>query len=66
MVVLLVCQEGQAQNIWVADVDGGNASRVTNFRTGSIFGVDWARDSKQIIFSYGEVSSDVVLIKDFR
>ncbi|HEX7078159.1 MAG TPA: protein kinase [Candidatus Eisenbacteria bacterium] len=64
--VALVCLDRGRPNVWVADAAGRNARQVTDFKTGAIPDVTWTRDGKRILFTYGESSSDVVLIKDFR
>ncbi|MGE5176913.1 MAG: protein kinase domain-containing protein [Hyphomicrobiales bacterium] len=64
--VALTSLEGQQANLWVVDADGRNATRLTDFKTGRIFAAAWSRDGKRILFGYGELSSDVVLIRDFQ
>jgi hypothetical protein len=39
---------------------------LTNFRAGSIFGVAWTQDSRNVVLSYGNASQDVVLIQGFN
>ena len=41
-------------------------AKLTEFKSGEIFGTHWARDSRSVVFTYGSSSQDVVLITDFR
>ena len=53
-------------NIFAQPLHGGPPVRLTDFKDGRIFGFAWSRDGRQLAVSRGTVSSDVVLIKDFR
>ena len=65
--LLLVRGNGQIENIWMTAADGSGAVQLTDFRTGQIDSVDWVPpDGRRIVFSYGQATSDVVLIKNFR
>ena len=55
-----------ADNLWVANADGSNAVAATDFETGTIADAKWSRDGSQILFTYGETSQNVVLIRNFR
>ncbi len=57
---------GGISNIWSQPLDGGAPKQLTDFKTDRIFAFDWSRDGKQLAVSRGTVTSDVVLIKDFR
>jgi len=57
---------GGASNIWKQPLDGSPPKPITDFKTGQIFSYDWSPDGKQLILSRGRVTSDVVLITDFR
>jgi len=39
---------------------------LTNFKTDRIFSFDWSRDGKQLIVARGKLTSDVVLISNYR
>ncbi len=53
-------------NLWSRPIDGGPARRLTHFKEGLINGFAFSRDGKRIAMGRGQVSSDVVLITDFR
>jgi eukaryotic-like serine/threonine-protein kinase len=53
-------------NIYSQPIDGGQPVRLTDFKDGRIFNFAWSRDGKQLALARGTMSSDVVLIKDFR
>ena len=53
-------------NIWALPLDGGAPKQLTAFASDRIFWFDFSRDGKQLALSRGTVTSDVVLIKDFR
>ncbi len=58
--------ENRVSNLWSLPLDGGKARQLTNWTTEQIFGFAWSRDGKQLAVSRGHVSSDVLLIRDFR
>jgi Tol biopolymer transport system component len=65
--LLIVRGNGRIENIWMTRADGSEAIQLTDFKTGRIGDVDWMPpDGRRIIFTYGQASSDVVLIKNFR
>jgi hypothetical protein len=41
-------------------------TQLATFRTGGIDRVEWARDSRSVVFRYGTLSQDVALISGFR
>jgi hypothetical protein len=45
---------------------GGAPRQVTNFTSGLIFDFAWTRDGKDLLVARGELTSDVVLISNFR
>jgi Tol biopolymer transport system component/DNA-binding winged helix-turn-helix (wHTH) protein len=53
-------------NIWRQPLDGGPPGQLTNFESAQIFRYDWSRDGKQLACVRGILTSDVVLIKNFR
>ena len=61
-----VDESNGADNIWSQPVSGGPRKPVTNFKSDRILSFDWSRDGKRIAMSRGPVTTDVVLLKDFR
>jgi Tol biopolymer transport system component len=61
----LITQRG-VTNIWEQPLAGGKPKRLTNFTSGRIFDFNWAPDGKQLVLTRGDVSSDVVLLSNFR
>jgi hypothetical protein len=55
-----------ATNVWEQPLVGGAPKQITNFTTGQIFDFSWTRDGKQLLLAKGEMTSDVVLISNFR
>jgi Tol biopolymer transport system component len=64
--VTYVLTAGDVSNLWSQPVSGEPAKQLTSFKTNRIFSFDWSPDSKQLILSRGTVTSDVVLISNFR
>jgi hypothetical protein len=52
-------------NIVAQPIDGGKSIPLTDFKTDRIFGFDIGKDGN-LALSRGTVTSDVILIKDFR
>ena len=55
-----------AANVWEQPLSGGPPRQVTHFTSGRIFDFSWTRDGKQLLLSKGDITSDVVLISNFR
>ncbi|HEV8336717.1 MAG TPA: protein kinase [Candidatus Polarisedimenticolia bacterium] len=53
-------------NIWKQPLDGTPPKPITDSKTGQIFSYDWSPDGRHLILSRGQVTSDVILITDFR
>ena len=58
--------QGGVSNIWSLPVDGGTPKQLTDFKADEIFWFDISRDGRQLAASRGQITNDVVLIKDFR
>lgn len=58
--------ERGASNIWRQDLAGGPPRQITSFKSDRILSFDWSRDGRQLVFSRGTRSSDVVLMTDSR
>jgi Tol biopolymer transport system component len=61
----VVTRDG-VSNIWSQPLDGSNPKQLTEFKTDQIFAYDWSRDSKQLLLLRGTISSDVVMLSDFK
>ncbi|MGH9553296.1 MAG: TolB family protein, partial [Terriglobales bacterium] len=55
-----------ASNLWEQPLSGGPPRQITNFTSDLIFGFAWSRDAKQLFLARGNVTSDVILISNFR
>jgi Tol biopolymer transport system component len=64
--VVLQRTSDSVSNLWSAGTDGRAPEPITDFATGSIFALDVAKDGKAIYFLYGNESTDIVLLKNFR
>jgi len=64
--ILMVRRVGNSDNLWVVDADGKNPTALTDFETGTITDVKWSRDGTRVYFTYGAVSQNVALIRNFR
>jgi len=64
--IAYIATQGRVSNIWLQSIDGGPPKQMTDFTTGRIFWFDISRDGKSLAMSRGTVTSDVVLMKDFR
>lgn len=53
-------------NIWAQPLAGGEAKQFTQYTSGLIFDFDWSADGKQLLLARGAITSDVVLISNFR
>jgi eukaryotic-like serine/threonine-protein kinase len=61
-----VDQFNGADNIWSQPVDGGTRKLLTNFKSDRISFFAWSRDGKRLAISRGPLTTDVILIKDFK
>jgi Tol biopolymer transport system component len=61
----LITQDG-VTNIWEQPLAGSKPKRLTNFTSGRIFDFNWSPDGRQLLLTRGDISSDVVLLSNFR
>ncbi len=47
-------------------MSGGPPRQLTNFASDRISNFAWSRDGKQLLLIRGDVTSDVILISNFR
>jgi Tol biopolymer transport system component len=64
--IAYIATQAGVSNIWLQPMDGGPPKQMTDFTSGRIFWFDISRDGKSLAMSRGTVTSDVVLMKDFR
>lgn len=57
---------GGVSNIWSFPLDRAAPKQLTDFKTDQIYNFKWSADGKQLVLARGTVTSDVVLIRDFR
>jgi Tol biopolymer transport system component len=57
---------GGTPNLWSQPLDGGPSKKLTDFKENGVWRYAFSRDGKQLALTRGTVTSDVVLIKDFR
>jgi TolB protein len=53
-------------NIWSTPLDSRSHEQLTNFSSGQIFAFDWSPDGNRLAVARGSLSSDVILINNFR
>lgn len=59
-----VVNEHGISNLWAMPLTGGDAKQLTDFKSDLIFDFAWSRDGKQLAISRGQITRDVVLLKD--
>lgn len=52
------------QNIYIQPADGSPARRLTSFTDNGIVNFSWSFDGKQIAYSRGKISDDIVMIQN--
>lgn len=57
---------GGVSNIWSFPLDGSPPRQLTDFKSDQIYNFKWSADGKQLVLARGNITSDVVLIRDFR
>lgn len=53
-------------NLWSQPVDGGPLKQLTDFKPDGLLARAWSRDGKFVALARGRVTSDVILISNFR
>ena len=53
-------------NLWVEPLEGGEPNQLTQFTSDQIFNYAWSGDGKQLAVARGTVTSDVVLLSNFK
>jgi hypothetical protein len=57
---------GNFGNLWKQPLSGGDATKLTDFKSEIIHNYAFSRDGQHLILSRGQTVINVVLIKDFR
>ncbi|HEX6792054.1 MAG TPA: protein kinase [Candidatus Krumholzibacteria bacterium] len=57
---------GTDENVWVMNRDGSKPRQLTNFTGLTIQNIDWADDSRRLVTNAGQLSVDVVLIRNLK
>jgi serine/threonine protein kinase len=57
-------REAGVSNLWSQSLDGGAPRQISNFSSDQIFDFDITADGRQFVCSRGNVTTDVILIKD--
>jgi serine/threonine protein kinase len=55
-----------AANLWEQPLAGGPPHQITNFTSDRINSFAWSRDGKQLLLIRGNITSDVILISNFK
>jgi Tol biopolymer transport system component len=58
--------DGSEGNLWSQPLAGGPPVRLTDFKAERTFSFDWEPSGEQLVCARGLLTSDVVLIRDFR
>ena len=64
--LVLTRRSGQQTNLWIVAADGRDPVALTDFVAGSVFEMEPTPDGKNVVFTYGNESLDVALIRGFR
>jgi serine/threonine protein kinase len=64
--VVYVVTSGGVSNLWAQPVNGAQRKQLSDFTSERIFWFDFSRDGKQLALSRGTLTSDVVLISNFK
>jgi serine/threonine protein kinase/Tol biopolymer transport system component len=59
-------RRGGISNIWSQPLNGGSPRQLTDFKADQIFNFAWSADGKQLACARGVVTSDAILISDFK
>jgi len=64
--LLIIRWLDDADNLWISGADGGDPVKITEFATGHMDRAEWTPDGRRVIFAYGDLSSDIVLMSETR
>lgn len=62
----VVARSGDDMNLWLVDDKTHEANQITSFSSKTFFWWDWLGDSSRIVAAVGDMTRDVVLIRDFQ
>jgi serine/threonine protein kinase len=64
--ILLQRRIGKVDSLWILEpARHAPPAKLVEFKSGAIFQIAWARDSKSAVFTYGQTAQDVVLLSEF-
>jgi len=56
----------RATNLWEQSLKGGRPKRLTRFIAGEVSSFSWSSDHQRLLLTRGDITSDVVLLRNFR
>jgi Tol biopolymer transport system component len=59
-------RSGKATNLWEQSLRGGRPKQLTNFIAGEVSSFSWSSDHQRLLLTRGNITSDVVLLHNFR
>jgi len=57
---------GKATNLWEQSLKGGGPKQLTNFIAGEVSSFSWSSNHQRLFLTRGNITSDVVLLRNFR
>jgi eukaryotic-like serine/threonine-protein kinase len=57
---------GEATNVWEQPLTGGQPRQLTKFTSGKASSFSWSSDHQRLLLTRGDVTTDVVLVRNFR
>jgi eukaryotic-like serine/threonine-protein kinase len=57
-------EEKGVGNLWTQPLDGSKGRRITDFKSGVIYGFQWSADGKKLAVIRHQTESDVILLRD--
>jgi Tol biopolymer transport system component len=56
----------EATNLWEQPLAGGGPRKMTKFTSGHMFDFNWSSDRSHLLLTRGSISSNVILLQNFR
>jgi hypothetical protein len=64
--IALIRRLADGENVWLLNKDGSAPKQVTHFNGLEVIQIIWAADNVHLVADAGQVSDDVVLVKNFK